>query len=184
MKNLAANFDPKAGSTIQIKMQANITYWTGRSTRKLPAFLTGLDLAKADKEYMARGHVKQDLLGTWTVGGLSCFQSWLSGKMTIILIVAMMTALQVWIITCLHVGFPGSSVVKNPPANAGDSSSIPGWGRSPWKGSGNPLQDSCLENLMVREAWWVCKELDTEWLNSNSNPDTPRFNLEETCKSV
>ena len=76
------------------------------------------------------------------------------------------------------------SVVKNPPANAGDSSSIPGWGRSPWKGSGNPLQDSCLENLMVREAWWVCKELDTEWLNSNSNPDTPRFNLEETCKSV
>ena len=37
------------------------------------------------------------------------------------------------------------SVVKNPPANAGDLDSIPGLGRSPGKGNGNPLQDSCLE---------------------------------------
>ena len=40
-------------------------------------------------------------------------------------------------------------VVKNPPANAGDirdSSLIPGWGRSPGGGNGNPLQYSCLEN--------------------------------------
>ena len=42
-------------------------------------------------------------------------------------------------------GFPGDSVVKNPPANAGDLDSIPGLGRSPGKGNGNPLQDSCLE---------------------------------------
>ena len=35
-------------------------------------------------------------------------------------------------------GFPGGSVVKNPPANAGDMGSIPGLGRSPEKGSGNP----------------------------------------------
>ena len=42
-------------------------------------------------------------------------------------------------------------VVKNPPANAGDvtdTSSIPGSGRSPGKGNGNPLQFSCLENSM------------------------------------
>ena len=37
-------------------------------------------------------------------------------------------------------------MVKNPPANAGDLGSIPGWGRSPGGGHGNPLQDSFLEN--------------------------------------
>ena len=45
-------------------------------------------------------------------------------------------------------GFPGGSVVKNPPANAedtGDMSSIPGSGRSPGGGTGNPLHYSCLE---------------------------------------
>ena len=44
----------------------------------------------------------------------------------------------------LNVGFPGSSMVKNPSANAGDVSLIPGLGRSPAKGNGNPLQYSCL----------------------------------------
>ena len=46
-------------------------------------------------------------------------------------------------------------VVKNPPANAGDTSSIPGWGRSPGEGNGNPLLYSCLENLMDKGAWWA-----------------------------
>ena len=50
-------------------------------------------------------------------------------------------------------GFPGSSVVKNLPANAGDMSSIPGLERSPGKGNGNPLQYSCLENPMLRGVW-------------------------------
>ena len=53
-------------------------------------------------------------------------------------------------------GFRGGSVVKNPPANAGDvkdMGSIPGWGRSPGGGHGNSLQYSCLENPMVRGAW-------------------------------
>ena len=47
-------------------------------------------------------------------------------------------------------------MVKNPPADAGDlgdSSSIPGWGRSPGGGNGNLLQYSCLENLMDTGAW-------------------------------
>ena len=43
-------------------------------------------------------------------------------------------------------GFPGGSVVKNQPANAGVMGSIPGSGRSPGEGNGNPLQYSCLEN--------------------------------------
>ena len=51
-------------------------------------------------------------------------------------------------------GFPGGSVVKNPPANAGDKSSIPGLGRSPEEGSGNALQYSCLGNSMDRGVWW------------------------------
>ena len=46
--------------------------------------------------------------------------------------------------------FPGSSMVKNPPANAGDIGLIPGLGRSPGEGSGNPLQYSCLGSPMVR----------------------------------
>ena len=45
-------------------------------------------------------------------------------------------------------GFPGSSVVKNLPANAGDTGSIPGSGKSPNEGNGNPLQYSSLENLI------------------------------------
>ena len=43
-------------------------------------------------------------------------------------------------------GFLGCSVVKNVPANAGDSGSIPDPGRSPEEGNGNPLQYSCLKN--------------------------------------
>ena len=44
--------------------------------------------------------------------------------------------------------FLGGSVVKNLPADAEDASSIPGSGRSPGEGNGNPLQYSCLENPM------------------------------------
>ena len=50
-------------------------------------------------------------------------------------------------------GFPGGSVVKNLPANAGDPDSIPGSGRSPGEGNRNPFQYSCLENSMDRGAW-------------------------------
>ena len=60
-------------------------------------------------------------------------------------------------------------MVKNLPAKAGDIrdvGSIPGSGRSPGEGHGNPLQYSCLENPMDRGAWQAmvheaCKELDT-----------------------
>ena len=55
-----------------------------------------------------------------------------------------------------HSGFPGGSVVKNPPANAGDSrdtDSILGSGKSPGVENGNTLLCSCLENSMDRGAW-------------------------------
>ena len=62
--------------------------------------------------------------------------------------------------------FPGGSVVKNLLANARVEGSIPGSGRSPGDGNGNPLQYSCLENPMARGAWratvhGVTKEPDT-----------------------
>ena len=50
-------------------------------------------------------------------------------------------------------GFPCYSAVKNPPANAGDVGLIPGLGRSPGEGNGNPLQHSCLGNPMDRGVW-------------------------------
>ena len=54
--------------------------------------------------------------------------------------------------------FPGRSVVKNPPANAEDArdvGSIPGMGRYPGEGNGNPFQYSFLGNPMDRGAWWA-----------------------------
>ena len=60
-------------------------------------------------------------------------------------------------------GFPGDSVVKNPPDIAGDSGdgdSVPGLGRSLREGNGNPLQYSFLENPMDGGAWWATVRLD------------------------
>ena len=51
--------------------------------------------------------------------------------------------------------FPGDSEDKVSACNVGDWGSIPGLGRSPGEGNGNPLQYSCLENPMNREAWWA-----------------------------
>ena len=54
---------------------------------------------------------------------------------------------------CSPLGFPGGSEVKTSACNAGDPGSIPGSGRSPGEGNGNPLQYSCLENPMEGGAW-------------------------------
>ena len=60
---------------------------------------------------------------------------------------------QAWVMR--RMGFPGGSVVKNSPANAGDKGSIADPGRCPRKGNGNPLQYSCLGSPMDRGAWWA-----------------------------
>ena len=52
-------------------------------------------------------------------------------------------------------GFPGGSAVKNLPASAGDEGLIPGLGRVPGAGKGNPVQYSCLGNPMDRGDWWT-----------------------------
>ena len=52
-------------------------------------------------------------------------------------------------------GFPGGSAGKESACNAGGLGLIPGLGRSPGEGNGNPLQYSCLENPMDGGAWWA-----------------------------
>ena len=72
-------------------------------------------------------------------------------------------------------GFPSGAVVKNLPANAGDTREAgltPGSGRSPGVGNGNPLQYSCLENSMDRGDWlttvhWVTKS--GTWLSTHAH---------------
>ena len=72
----------------------------------------------------------------------------------------------------LALGFLDGSVVKNLPANAGDSGSVPGLGGSPGEGIGNPLQHSCLGNPVDRGTWratacGVTESDTTERLNNS-----------------
>jgi len=83
----------------------------------------------------------------------------------------------VWLIISCYppLGFPDGSVVKNSPAKAGDAGLIPGSGRLSGEGNGNPLQYSCLGNIMDRGAWRatvhvVTKEPDMTYQLNNSNP--------------
>ena len=55
----------------------------------------------------------------------------------------------------VSMGFPGGAEVKASACDVGDLGSIPGSGRSPGEGNGNPLQHSCLENPMDGGAWWA-----------------------------
>ena len=59
----------------------------------------------------------------------------------------------IWIHLSFSVGFPGGSEVKA--CNVGDPGLIPGSGRSPGEGNGNPFHYSCLENPMDGGAWWT-----------------------------
>ena len=85
--------------------------------------------------------------------------------------------LQVWH-PSRGLGFPGSSVVKNLPASARDVGLIPGSGRSPEGGQGNPLQYTCLENPMDRGAWratvyGVAKESDMTETEQHHTAERP-----------
>ena len=60
-----------------------------------------------------------------------------------------------WVTPSASEDFPRGSDSKESACNAGDQGSIPGLGRSPGGGHGNPLQYSCLENPMDRGAWWA-----------------------------
>ena len=87
-------------------------------------------------------------------------------------------------------GFPGGSAVKNLPANARDTVSTPGLGRSPGKRTGTPLQYSWLENPMDRgvcraAVYGVCKEPDmTERLDNNMAFKEKKAKLLETYRKL
>ena len=73
--------------------------------------------------------------------------------------------MDIWRQICSTKGFPGGSDGKESVLNVGDLGSVPGLGRSPGVGNGNPLQYACLGNPMDRAAWWaavhgVTKESD------------------------
>ena len=68
-------------------------------------------------------------------------------------------------------------MIKNLPANAGDADSIPGLGRSPGEGNGNPLQYSCLGNHMDRGAWQVTVHGDRKELDMTEHEASLPYNL-------
>ena len=78
------------------------------------------------------------------------------------------------------VGFSGCSVVKNLPFNVGDVDLIPGSGRSPGEGNGNPFQYSCLGNPMDRGVWWATVHGVTE-SDTTEQLSTHRHTYNSAC---
>ena len=78
-----------------------------------------------------------------------------------------------WLGNFPYMGFTGGSVVKNRPAHAGDVGSIPGSGRAPGEGNGDPLHSSCLGNPIDRGARWATvhgvAKSRTRWTDYNDN---------------
>ena len=80
-------------------------------------------------------------------------------------------------------GFPHSSVGKESDCNAGDLGSIPGSGRCPGEGNGNPLQYSCLENPMDSGAWQatVYESQESDMTEQLSTPEVEGIFLNSFC---
>ena len=72
-------------------------------------------------------------------------------------------------------GFPGGSVGKESACNAGDPCLIPGLGKFPGEGNGNPLQYSCLENSMGRGAWQSTVHIVTRVRHDLANKPPPKL---------
>ena len=84
---------------------------------------------------------------------------------------------------CYDVGFSGSTVVKNLPANAGDAGSISGLERFPGRGNGNSSQYSCLKNSMDRGVWWatvhgLAKKVRHDWATEHIYTHTQGLRLQ------
>ena len=82
-----------------------------------------------------------------------------------------------WLRNNDEIGFPDDPLIRNPPVRVADTSSIPGSGRPPREGSGNPLQYSCLENPMDKEAWRIVQGVakSQTWLSDwvHTHPHLP-----------
>ena len=92
------------------------------------------------------------------------------------------------VISCfLDQGFPSGPAVKNAPANAGDArdvASVPGSGRCPGGGHGNPLQYSCLENPMGRGALWAPAHREAKSWTRLKWPSTHMHEYTTFCLSI
>ena len=75
--------------------------------------------------------------------------------------------------TCM--GFPSSSDGKASDCNAGDPGSIPGLGRSPGEGNGNPFRYPCLENPMDSRGWWAVQTMGSQRVRHDSATNTQRL---------
>ena len=84
----------------------------------------------------------------------------------VVVVLSFISPIRLYILEyCIYLGFPGGSVGKESTCNVGDLGLIPGLGRSPGGGHGNPLQYSCLENphgqkSLVVYSLWGHKESD------------------------
>ena len=74
----------------------------------------------------------------------------------------------------------GAQTPRNPPANAGDGSLIPGSARFPGEGDGHLLQDSCLDNPVYRGAWWATVHGVEEELKKRRKDTTERWSRHAT----
>ena len=110
-------------------------------TEKLQRFpVTSQDSVKRSQRYLIRQRRQNEMASRSLILGIFL-------QKTIIL-----TRLIIYNYIC---GLPGGSVAKEFTCNAADPGLIPGWGKSPGEGHGNPRLYSCLENPMDRGAWWA-----------------------------
>ena len=96
---------------------------------------------------------------------------WALYSVLVICVFVFMPLLFLCVITVI-LGLPWCSDSKAPACNAGEPCSIPGLGRSPGEGNGNPLQYSCLESPMDRGAWWAPWALDRVTIPESAQPKT------------
>ena len=82
-----------------------------------------------------------------------------------------------WVILIYLLGFPSASEVKASACNVGDLGLIPGSGRSPGEGNGNPLEYSCLGNSMDGGTWWPTVHRVAKSRTRLSNFTSLHFNL-------
>ena len=73
----------------------------------------------------------------------------------------------------IYMGFPDGSNGKKSARNVGNPRSIPGLGRPPGEGNGNPLQYSCLEKSMDRGTWWTT----VHWITHKESDTTEGLTL-------
>ena len=119
--------------------------------------------------------IKEDWLNElWDIRRMNygTFVEWIMGLLSKILWNIKKNKRQCLLCASFYVGFPKSSVIKESACNAGDLTSIPGSGRSPGEGNGNPLHYSCLENPMDRGAWqatvYGVTRVSHDWATKNT----------------